>query len=146
MMQCMRTSGKCRHWSIWILTLASTSVLLIAACHKVVAPAPPDIAIEHEITPQPVRVGPATIKLKLTDPYGKAVTGARIKLEGNMSHAGMAPAFAEADEIEPGLYRAPLELSMGGDWIVLVHLTLSDGQKVERQFDIRVCERNEEPV
>src|SRR6266542_3259726 len=66
----------------------------------------------------------------------KAVTGARITLEGNMSHAGMGPVFAQAKETEPGQYEAPLELSMGGDWLVLLHLTLSDAQKLERQFEI----------
>ena len=54
-----------------------------------------------------------------------------------MSHAGMGPVFGEAKEIEPGRYQGSLELSMGGDWIVLLHLTLPDGQKSERQFEIK---------
>lgn len=53
-----------------------------------------------------------------------------------MSHAGMGPAFGTAKETAPGQYQAPLELTMGGDWIVMVHLTLSNGQKLERQFEI----------
>ena len=132
---------KAQGWSIQsnlrILVFAGTAVLLIAACHKASEPALPAITIEHEIAPQPARVGSAAITLRLTDSSGKALTGARITLEGNMSHAGMAPVFAKAKEIEPGRYQAPLELTMAGDWIVLVHLTLSDGQKVERQFEIK---------
>jgi len=54
-----------------------------------------------------------------------------------MSHAGMSPVFSEAKEIEPGRYQAQVEFSMAGDWIVSVHLTLSDGQKLERQFEIK---------
>ena len=54
-----------------------------------------------------------------------------------MSHSGMAPVFADAAEVEPGRYRANMELTMAGDWIVLVHLTLADGTKVDRQFDIK---------
>jgi hypothetical protein len=54
-----------------------------------------------------------------------------------MSHAGMAPVFADAAEIEPGRYRATMELSMAGDWYVLIRVTLQDGRSVERQFDIR---------
>ena len=54
-----------------------------------------------------------------------------------MSHPGMVPVFAEATEIEPGQYRAILELSMAGDWHVAVRITLRDGRKVERQFEIK---------
>jgi hypothetical protein len=67
----------------------------------------------------------------------KAVAGAQITLEGNMSHAGMVPVFVEAREVEPGSYRATMDLSMGGDWVVLVHITLPDGRKLERQFEIK---------
>jgi hypothetical protein len=115
--------------------LACAVVLLVAACHKAGEPAP-TFTIEHQITPQPARVGPAVILLKVTEPSGKALTGAHISLEGNMSHPGMAPVFAKAEESEPGRYQAHFEFSMSGDWIVLVHLTLSNGQHVEQQFRI----------
>lgn len=54
-----------------------------------------------------------------------------------MSHAGMAPVFADTTEIEPGRYRAVMELSMAGDWIVLVHVILPDKRKLDRQFEIK---------
>ena len=54
-----------------------------------------------------------------------------------MSHAGMAPVFAEAKELEPGRYRSTFELSMAGDWFVLVTVTLPDNRKFERQFEIK---------
>ena len=54
-----------------------------------------------------------------------------------MSHAGMAPVFAEATEVDAGRYRATMDLSMAGDWVVLVHTTLADGRKWERQFEIK---------
>jgi YtkA-like len=135
----VRNGGKRRAWPIRrrILTFAGIAVLLMAACHKAGESAPPVITIEDEVTPQPARVGTATITLRLADPSGKAVTGARVALEGSMTHAGMGPVFGEAKEIDPGRYQTSLELSMGGDWIVLIHLTLSDGQKLERQFEIR---------
>ena len=65
------------------------------------------------------------------------VTGARIKLEGNMLHPGMVPVFADAKETEPGRYQSNMELSMAGDWYVLVYVTLPDGSKFERQFEIK---------
>lgn len=82
-------------------------------------------------------MGPVTITLRLTDTAGAPVTGARISLEGNMSHAGMVPVFADARETEPGRYQSSMELSMAGDWFILVHVTLTDGRKIERQFDIK---------
>jgi len=54
-----------------------------------------------------------------------------------MSHAGMSPFIAEAKETERGRYHARLEFSMAGDWVILLHITLSDGKRLERQFDVR---------
>jgi YtkA-like len=95
------------------------------------------VTIEHEITPEPVRVGPATVHLSLADASRHPVTGASITLEGNMSHAGMGPVVATAIEIEPGRYQATLDLTMSGDWIIVTHVTLASGQKLERQLDLK---------
>ena len=54
-----------------------------------------------------------------------------------MSHAGMAPVFADTKEIGPGQYRTNMKLSMPGDWYVLVHLTLPDGRELEQEFEIK---------
>jgi len=50
----------------------------------------------------------------------------------------MSPVFVDTIEVAPGEYRANMELSMAGDWVVLVHLTLPDGSKLERQFEMTV--------
>ena len=97
----------------------------------------PDLTVTHEISPQPPRAGPLTITLRVTDASGKPATGVRIKLEGNMSHAGMTPVFAEANETEPGRYSSTLELSMAGDWHFVVHMTLPDGRELKHQFEIK---------
>jgi YtkA-like len=54
-----------------------------------------------------------------------------------MSHPGMVPVFAEATEIEPGRYSAVMDLSMAGDWIVVVHIVLPDGRKTERLIQVK---------
>jgi hypothetical protein len=95
-----------------------------------------DIRIAYEVSPQPPRVGPTTIILSLAEPSGRPITGARITLEGNMTHAGMAPVFAGAMEVEPGRYRATLQLSMAGDWVVVAHVNLATGRKLDHQFEI----------
>jgi hypothetical protein len=118
------------------LGLALSVGLFSAACQKQSEPKQ-TITVEYEITPQPPRVGPAIVTLKLSDAEGKPVRGAQVKLEGNMSHPGMRPVFGEAKEAEPGCYEGPLEFTMGGDWFLLLHLTLNDGSKLERQLDVK---------
>ena len=95
------------------------------------------VTIEHEISPEPVRTGPIVITLRLADPAARAVTGAHISLEADMSHAGMAPSLGEAKEIAPGRYQASLTLKMAGDWVILLHVILPGGQELERQIDVR---------
>jgi hypothetical protein len=96
-----------------------------------------EVFVAHEVLPQPPRVGHAVIVLRVTSASRKPLMGARIRLEGNMSHAGMSPVFADTLEVAPGDYRANIELAMAGDWVILVHLTLPDGAKLERQFEIK---------
>jgi hypothetical protein len=74
--------------------------------------------------------------LTLTDASAKPVSGATILIEGNMSHAGMAPVFGGSTEVTPGHYRGNLAFSMAGDWVVLLHMKLADGTKVERQIEV----------
>jgi hypothetical protein len=125
--------------------LAVAAVLFISfvvtACNKPTESSPV-VTIEHEITPQPARVGPATLILRLADASRQPVSGARITLEGNMSHAGMSPVFAQAKETEPGRYQAILDLTMVGDWTILIHVTLEGGQKLERQLDVKGVRAN----
>lgn len=118
------------------LTAMACAVALFAACQGS-AVSPPSLRIEHEISPQPPRVGPATFSLKLSDAAARPVTGAHVTLEGNMTHAGMTPVGAVATEVGPGHYRATLEFTMGGDWVVIVHAALPDGQKLEHLVDVK---------
>ena len=97
-----------------------------------------EVIITHEVAPQPARVGQVAIRLRVTDALRQPISGARITLEGYMSHAGMSPVFADTLEGAPGEYRANMNLSMAGDWVILVHLTLRDGAKLERQFEMTV--------
>jgi YtkA-like protein len=111
-------------------------LLLVQACRPHTE-ASSNLTLTHEVSPQPPRVGRLTITLTLRDASEKAVTGARIAVEGNMSHAGMAPVFSSAAEIGSGRYVAPLDVAMAGDWVVLVHVILPDGKTVDRQFEIK---------
>jgi YtkA-like len=118
------------------LGLALCANVFQSGCRKTIE-TPPDIVFESKIAPVPPRTGPATVTLKLADSAGKPIDGVRINLEGNMSHPGMRPVFSEAREVESGRYQATLEFTMRGDWVILVHITLPDGRKLQRQIDVK---------
>jgi hypothetical protein len=122
--------------AMWMAGCACTATLLVTGCSRPTESLPV-VEIEHAISPQPVRVGPATVTLKLADSAGKNITGAHIAIEADMSHPGMSPLFAETQETEPGRYEAHLEFQMAGDWVILLHVTLPGGKKLERQIDVR---------
>ena len=119
-----------------LLILLLTLITGLAACQRGSSSDISDIGLDLTISPDPPAVGPATIKLNLTNADGEPITGASIELEGNMSHAGMVPVFSQATELEAGLYEAPLQFTMGGDWFILVKVNLPDGRKMERQIDV----------
>lgn len=123
-----------RLFLLWVM-----SSLTIAGCHKPSDP-PPAISIEESIAPQPVRSGDEMVSVHLTDAAGQPLSHARIEVEGDMDHPGMAPVFSSAEETAPGSYRAPLTFTMGGDWVVLLHITLADGRRIERQWNVKGVE------
>jgi hypothetical protein len=118
------------------ITFTLAALLALAGCHPA-APAFDDLVIESEILPQPVETGPIILNLTARDVASRRVTGARIELEGDMSHPGMAPVFGRATEGAEGHYSGRLDLPMGGDWVILMHVTLAGGQKIERQIDLK---------
>lgn len=119
------------------MSVVVTCVLLCGCRHRSAATTQ-NLTVSYEVSPLPARVGDVTITIKLKDVgSSEPITGARIRLEGNMSHAGMAPVFAEAKEIGPGQYRTNMKLSMAGDWHVLMHLILPDGRELDQEFEIK---------
>jgi hypothetical protein len=102
----------------------------------------PQISIHQQISPQPVRVGPAAITFQVADSSGKPVSRAAVEVEADMAHPGMAPVFGKAEESSPGNYRADIHFSMPGDWVVLLQIKLPGGQTVERSVDVRGIQSN----
>jgi hypothetical protein len=120
------------------VVLGLAACLICAGCQRAdPAPAPPDIALAWTVAPDPPAVGPARVSLTLTDSKtGEPVRDAEVRLEGNMSHAGMKPVLGTAREVEPGRYEATIELTMGGDWFLLVEADLEDGRALGRQVEL----------
>jgi YtkA-like len=118
-----------------VLLLPGVAALAGAGCSWR-GDASPVVTVAHAISPESHKVGPATVILKLADTAARPVPGARITVEAEMSHAGMAPVFEEASETGPGEYRAHLKFAMAGDWVILLHIRLPGGQTLERQFNV----------
>lgn len=116
---------------LMFLTLSS----FVTGCQSA-GEAEPNVQIEWEIEPNPPAVGMATINITLKDSTNQLISGANVELEGNMSHPGMQPVLATAEEVETGKYSADIEFTMGGDWFFLINSTLPDNQIVERQINI----------
>jgi hypothetical protein len=79
---------------------------------------------------------PIVVRLTLRDRDQKPVTGAHLRLEGLMSHPGMAPVTATVTERGNGEYEAPLQFTMAGDWILLVTGELPGGTPIRKQIEI----------
>ena len=129
-----------RHVRRCQLVLLVVAVVVIVVfgigCHK-----PPNtssgVMVGFQIEPKPLRVGPVVVRVTLADAGNHPVTRAQIAVEADMSHAGMSPVFAQAKEVRPGRYESSFSLGMAGDWVILLHGKLPNGEKLERQFDVR---------
>ena len=117
-----------------ILLVALSACWPAGACHR---PVPADnTTFEWTLTPAPPSVGRAILKLQVLDGNRRPVRGARIRVEGHMSHAGMAPVLAPARERDMGVYEAELQFTMRGDWVLLVEGTLPDGAAINHRIDV----------
>lgn len=95
-----------------------------------------EINLQWVVTPNPPQVGMAKLDITLRDSTKQLIKGAEVKLEGNMSHPGMQPVLATAEEIAPGKYSADMKFTMGGDWFILVNTTLPGGSKATNKIAI----------
>ena len=86
--------------------------------------------VDVGISPTPPVVGATRLLVSVSDSEGNPVVGAEVRVEGNMSHAGMAPVFGNAQEEGDGVYVVPgFRFTMAGDWILTVRVTLPDGRQ-----------------
>jgi hypothetical protein len=97
----------------------------------------PAIDLEVVFDPQPIRVGLSALTIVLSE-EGSPIEGAVIHARGDMSHAGMKPVMAEAEERSPGLYSLALNWTMAGDWILTIDVMVPDGRSFVRAFNVTV--------
>jgi hypothetical protein len=76
------------------------------------------------------------LRVFIVDGAGQPVAGARLRVEGHMTHPGMAPATAALRETAAGTYEAPLTFTMAGDWVLVLEGALDDGRALRRQLSV----------
>lgn len=119
-------------------------LLLLTACGS---PAAPTDNADIQITLLPVPAGEESnsLRVQLRDAAQNPITDATVTLEGNMNHAGMAPVFAEPvtdadDGAVDGIYQAPFQFSMLGDWIITVTAEQADGSQGTKDIHVTVTD------
>ena len=95
--------------------------------------------IQLELQASDTLVGETTLLLSVKDRDGNAINkpGA-LQVRGDMSHAGMVPVFAEADQATDGLFSLPFQWTMAGGWIIEVSLTLPNGDTAIETFNFEI--------
>jgi hypothetical protein len=119
------------------LVCALLAAAAAGACRRGADTAP--LKVSWTLTPQPPAVGPATLALTVTDAAGAPVSTAAVRVEAQMTHAGMAPVTADAtaNPDTPGAYTARFAFTMAGDWVLLVSVVLPDGGRTTKRIDVR---------
>ncbi|MEO7272276.1 MAG: FixH family protein [Vicinamibacterales bacterium] len=108
---------------------------LSSGCTRAAIDRPP-LDVAWTLSPAAAVVGPATLTVTLRGPAGDAVRTATVHLEGHMSHPGMAPIVAAAQERAAGVYELPFAFTMAGDWTLIVSVVLPGGAQVERRITV----------
>ncbi len=114
------------------LLLGVLAQVAISGCSRPRQTEDDNIHVSVVVTPHPPVTGTAHVEILLHDAEGLPVEAKTVKLEGNMSHAGMVPSVAAARRDRQGRWLAELDLTMGGDWVLLVQAELVDGREIER--------------
>lgn len=116
------------------LAVFGAGLVFAAGCHPP-SSSLPEVSLRWTVKPEPPTTGPLTLSLELSE-RERPVERAEVRLEGTMTHPGMAPVSATASETSPGRYVARMDLSMAGDWVFLVDARLRDGRTLHRQIEL----------
>ncbi len=123
-------------------TFLTIVLLVVVACRQQrITPA----EIQLELTVSDMLVGETTLLVSVKDRDGNAIANpGRLSVRGDMSHAGMVPVFAEADDANDGVFALPFTWTMGGDWIVEASLKLPNGDTAVESFTFEIRAKADE--
>lgn len=124
---------------IMILALL-VALVILAGCRQrnSISNASETGQISLTVEPSPPNIGEAVLIVTLQDERGDPIQASLVQVRGDMSHAGMAPEFGKVETADEGEYRIPFEWTMGGDWILTITATLSNGEIIEDTFEFTV--------
>ncbi len=108
--------------------------LVTVGCSRPAAPETDqasEVQFTVQVTPSPPRVGENELVVEV---FGGEP--ARLEVEANMSHAGMTAVLAPLTRTQGPRWKAPLKLTMAGDWFLIVRGEMKDGRKIERQIPL----------
>ncbi len=119
------------------LLLVALSMFALTACRQSSQPQNTvELNIDLTIEPDPPVIGESVLVLVISDAQGQPINDAQVDVRGDMTHAGMVPVLREVENGENGVYRVPFEWTMGGDWFVVVTVTLADGNVSSQRFEV----------
>lgn len=121
-----------------LVLLALLLLGVMAGCRQSREEATAVLTIELVSPLNPSMSSDTEISLSVRDAAGQSVNDAQLDIKGDMTHAGMVPVLASAQNGAEGVYTAPFAWTMTGDWIVTVRATLPDGSWDEAEFRLRV--------
>ncbi len=114
-------------------------LLGLAACRGEPGNDAPGFSLRISLVPTPPIEGPTRVVVEIRDPEGEPVEGARVRLRGDMAHAGMIPVEEALVDEGAGRYaHSSFDFTMGGDWILTTTVELPDGRGMERTQEVRV--------
>ena len=92
------------------------------------------------LSTQPVKpkAGENTLRLKITDKYGKAVQDAAVSFNYTMAMPGMAASKTDAKLSKDGFYEAKTNLAMAGSWDVTVIVRRPGQKDIQEKFSVAV--------
>lgn len=127
------------------LTVLFLALLLLSSCKppedRAATRGDPSVRVSAELNAAP-KIGSVSLSVNVSDESGAPLTGATVKVVGDMTHAGMTPVLADAPEVEDGHYRADeFAFTMAGDWIITITVTTSDGKRAGGELLVTVPSR-----
>lgn len=129
----VRLGSRARARRLSALLLACS---LAAGCDRQ-ADSASGVSLSWDLEPAPPAAGTETVaRITLRDAQAHPITGARLRLEGHMSHPGMAPVVSSVIERGDGTYEAPIAFSMAGDWVLVVSGEVPGVGRITRQIEV----------
>nr|BDT28879.1 FixH family protein [Bacteriovorax sp. HI3] len=93
-----------------------------------------DVVLTWDYNPKSIDLQtPVNFTFTLKDKEGKNIENAKIDIEATMNHGGMIPIFTEATYLKDAIYSTRFKLTMLGEWIIFLTITLPDGSVASKE-------------